>query len=333
MTVRFAALQNICRLSLRCKKKNFTADEVAVSLVIRLPARILQASGGDMRRQARMRQAMRWAAVGVVTGIMLGCGAANPALADDSAACGVETARQEKQQGIPDRLLHAISLVESGRWDADKRASFAWPWTVMAEGEGRFLPTKAAAIAEVEALQARGVKNIDVGCMQVNLLAHKGAFANLDEAFEPATNVGYGARFLMGLYSSTENWTTAAAYYHSQTPSLAAEYKTKLIAAWDAAKKRPDERLLTASLDSDDPENRPPIGLMLPAPPRTEADVKSLHGHNEGMEGARIASINQERTLAERAEAKRIADAYRQARIEEWRLRREQMAKMRIGKG
>ncbi|HMA51176.1 MAG TPA: murein transglycosylase, partial [Magnetospirillaceae bacterium] len=112
--------------------------------------------------------------------------AAKPALAlEDALVCGQETARQEKLQAIPDRLLHAISLVESGRWDADHRATLAWPWTVMAEGEGRFLPSKDAAIAEVKKLQARGLRNIDVGCMQVNLLAHADAFATLDEAFEP----------------------------------------------------------------------------------------------------------------------------------------------------
>src|SRR5579871_1916551 len=137
------------------------------------------------------------------------CGAAKPAaaLADpafnsvDALACGQETARQEKQQAIPDRLLHAISLVESGRWDAEHQATLAWPWTVMAEGEGRFLPSKEAAIAEVRKLQARGVRNIDVGCMQINLLAHPDAFANLDEAFEPRSNVAYAARFLNDLYN------------------------------------------------------------------------------------------------------------------------------------
>ena len=41
-----------------------------------------------------------------------------------------------------------------------------------AEGVGTYYPSKAAAIAAVEALQARGVQSADVGCMQVNLLHH-----------------------------------------------------------------------------------------------------------------------------------------------------------------
>jgi hypothetical protein len=243
---------------------------------------------------------------------------------DDAAVCGVETARQEKTQGIPDRLLHAISLVESGRWDNENRASFAWPWTVMAEGEGRFLPTKAAAIAEVRKLQASGVRNIDVGCMQVNLLAHPDAFGSLDEAFEPATNVAYAARFLNGLHDATGNWSTAGAYYHSQTPSLAAAYKARLLSTWDSAKAHADPRAQFASLESAS-MGRPSVGLWpaltenqmarRPAPAAPNAAPMAL---------AERKAIAESRTYTDRLEAKRIADAYRQARLEEYRLRKSQ---------
>lgn len=237
---------------------------------------------------------------------------------DDNQLCGAETVRQERLQNIPDRLLHAISLVESGRWNADRRETLAWPWTVMAEGEGRFLPSKAAAIAEVKKLQARGVRNIDVGCMQVNLLAHPDAFANLDEAFEPATNVAYAARFLVGLHDSTQNWPTAGAYYHSQTPSEAAPYKAKLLSTWDKAKGHSDGRLQLASAS----DNHPPIGLYMPAMERSAAaePARALPGR------APAPAADASRPAAEKAEAKRIADAYRQARLEEYRLRRAQVA-------
>ena len=250
---------------------------------------------------------------------------ANPAQAlEDNQLCGAETIRQERQMGIPDRLLHAISLVESGRWDSERRETLAWPWTVMAEGEGRFLPTKAAAVAEVKKLQARGVRNIDVGCMQVNLLAHLDAFANLDEAFEPSTNVAYAGRFLMGLYGSTQNWATAGAYYHSQTPSEAAPYKAKLLSTWNTAKGKGDARVQLAS----SAENQPPIGIYLPPDVHeVEAQLASPHpaAHLRGTAMAAQGSADS-RSEAERAEAKRIADAYRQARIAEYQRRRSQMS-------
>ena len=239
--------------------------------------------------------------------------AAKPALAlDDAMICGQETARQERMMSIPDRLLHAISLVESGRWDAEHRASVAWPWTVMAEGEGRFLPSKAAAIAEVTKLKARGVRNIDVGCMQVNLLAHPDAFATLDEAFEPRSNVAYAARFLRELYANDNNWGQAGAHYHSQTPSEAAPYKAKLMAVWDKARGTSDTRVMLASASSEDSYsgNRAPLGIVFAsdlAPRELSVTAKPD-----------ILA----RTEAERAAAKRSADAYRQAKLEEYKQKK-----------
>lgn len=146
--------------------------------------------------------------------------------------CAGPAMTQERRHGIPEGLLRAISLTESGRWDERSRASIAWPWTVTAKGEGRFLPSKDAAIAEVERLKAEGVRNIDVGCMQVNLQYHPDAFKTLDEAFDPASNVAYAARFLTNLHAASGEWTTAATRYHSHTPHLAASYQRKLAKLW-----------------------------------------------------------------------------------------------------
>ena len=254
---------------------------------------------------------------------------------DDTHICGVETLRQEKLQSIPDKLLHAISLVESGRWDADRKASFAWPWTVTADGEGHFLPSKQAAIAEVRHLQSKGVDNIDVGCMQVNLRAHPEAFANLDQAFDPAANVSYGARFLAELRANTPDWDTAAAYYHSQTPALAAAYENKLVAAWREVRAKLEDRgdssMITAP-QAAGLEDRPPIGMLLPTPAQTVADLQAQLVTRDKVADAASAAARAARlatTEAERAEAKRIADAYRAARLEEYRRRKLQMAAAR----
>lgn len=256
---------------------------------------------------------------------------------DDSRICGVETLRQERLQAIPDRLLHAISLVESGRWDNDRKESFAWPWTVMAEGEGHFLPTKTAAITEVSRLKAKGVANIDVGCMQVNLQAHPEAFPSLEEAFDPATNVAYGARFLNELRASTPDWETAAAFYHSQTPALAAAYKTKLIAAWKDALAHPDDRDASAiELAALFPASRPPVGMILPMPARDMEDpavqvAAKVRAQTAAAEAAAAADRATKLAQADaaKAEAKRIADAYREARLAEYRRHKLQMADAR----
>lgn len=224
--------------------------------------------------------------------------------------CGAETRRQERAHGIPAGLLSAISLVESGRFDKHSRASIAWPWTVMAEGKGRFLPSKAAAIAEVAALQARGVRNIDVGCMQINLQAHRDAFPNLATAFDPGANVAYAAKFLLRLREETGSWARAGTHYHSRTPHLAAAYRVKLALAWNrihddatppATKARQPVQGGIAWGAATVP--RPP--LLAPVVKRTAEPVETP---------ATIA--------AKRAEAKRAADAWRAEKLAEYHLRK-----------
>src|SRR5271156_2546339 len=125
--------------------------------------------------------------------------------------CRAAIAAAERGHAIPPQLLAAIGRVESGRRDPDTGAWGAWPWTINAEGQGSYFESKAQAIRAVEALRARGVRSIDVGCMQVNLMHHPAAFANLDMAFEPAVNADYAARFLVELHGQTGDWTKATA--------------------------------------------------------------------------------------------------------------------------
>lgn len=237
---------------------------------------------------------------------------AAPTVATDL-LCAEQVRATEASYGIPQGLLESISIVESGRYDSERRATIAWPWTVMAQGQGRYFPTKAEAIAEVRRLKSRGVENIDVGCMQVNLHFHPNAFATLEEAFDPAANVAYAARFLIGLFEATNHWPTAASYYHSQTPNLAATYRQKLMKVW-------------AALGGEDSSTR-----LASAPPRLPAPaVARLPDRN------RLARADTDRRLerqreqdANRAEEARIAAAYRMARVAEYQLRRAHFAEMR----
>jgi hypothetical protein len=159
------------------------------------------------------------------------------ALGPDGLSCAAPIGWAERLVNSPERLLASVALAESGRWDPVHRAKVAWPWTVTAEGQGRFFPTKAAAIAWVKTLRARGIKNIDVGCMQVNLMHHPDAFATLDEAFEPATNDAWAAAFLARLYHDKRSWTTAVGLYHSATPVYHFAYRRKVLAIWNEERR------------------------------------------------------------------------------------------------
>lgn len=153
--------------------------------------------------------------------------------------CAYVTNLVERQAGVPSRLLHAVSLIESGRYDKESRATSAWPWTINAEGAGQYFPTKEEAVAAVRKLQVRGVKSIDVGCMQVNLMHHPNAFPSLEAAFDPVANVRYAAAFLTDLRETTQSWEQAVAHYHSATPARGGPYRDKVLAKWGQERGKP----------------------------------------------------------------------------------------------
>ena len=148
-----------------------------------------------------------------------------------SNSCEIHIIHHEKQRSIPSGLLQAISKVESGRKSIAGRL-VAWPWTVNAQGQGYYFATKEAAIAAVQAMQFKGIKSIDVGCMQVNLYHHPYAFKNLSDAFEPAKNVAYAASFLTQLKKEHASWHTAVAHYHSANPLFHIPYRKTVLAMW-----------------------------------------------------------------------------------------------------
>jgi hypothetical protein len=155
-----------------------------------------------------------------------------------SALCHQTISRTERELKLPVGIMQAISLAESGRWDKASQSHFAWPWTVMALGKGRFYPSKAAAIAAVRELQADGVKNIDVGCMQVNLKYHPDAFESLEEAFDPTVNALYAAQLFAKLRVTTRSIHRAVAHYHSTTREHNIPYTRKVMRLWNEQRQR-----------------------------------------------------------------------------------------------
>jgi soluble lytic murein transglycosylase-like protein len=152
--------------------------------------------------------------------------------AEEGCAPAIKTS--ERENNLPSHLLRAIGAVESGRPDRLTGQVGAWPWTVNAGGDSRMFDTRDEAIAFVRDAQARGIRSIDVGCMQINLMYHPDAFASLEEAFTPEANVRYAATFLLDLHRRTGDWTSATGNYHSTTPGLSETYARRVRAVRNA---------------------------------------------------------------------------------------------------
>lgn len=161
------------------------------------------------------------------------------ASADPGHICAAAVRQAETSHRVPRLLLHAVSLAESGRWHKDRQASIAWPWTVTAQGAGKYYPDRAAAIAAVKRLKAEGVRNIDVGCMQINLMYHANAFDDIEQAFDPLANTTYAAQFLKSLRSDAGSWAHAVARYHSSNwKSRGQPYWRKVHRLWNKERWR-----------------------------------------------------------------------------------------------
>jgi hypothetical protein len=159
--------------------------------------------------------------------------AQEPSASDDWRVCAAAGSAAERRFGIPEGLLHAIGLVESGR--SGPAGTAPWPWAIDADGQSMFAADRGAAVAMVAARQAAGTASIDVGCFQVNLLHHPDAFESLEQAFDPDANAAYAARFLAALHDRTGSWEDAVAAYHSAAPERGLPYRDRVLAAWSGS--------------------------------------------------------------------------------------------------
>ena len=174
-----------------------------------------------------------WAAAAVPVLVLLASPAAaaqfGPPPPAPYALCEAAIAAAAAGTKMPANLTLSIARAESGRADPVTRRTRPWPWTINAGGVGHYYETKEEAVAAVHAFRARGVTSVDVGCMQVNLRHHPNAFATLEDAFDPAVNARYAARFLIDLHRQLGDWTRATAAYHSQTPELGEAYVRRVL--------------------------------------------------------------------------------------------------------
>jgi len=179
--------------------------------------------------------ALQWTAwrAGFLVAFLLLGGAARAAElpwdVQQAALCTAAISTAETHHHLPPGLLTAISKVESGRPITGMSDVRAWPWTIDADGVGLFFESKAAALAWARQGLARGVRFMDVGCLQIDLQMHPGAFHTLEDAFDPTINAEYAATFLQSLgVEASGDWNVATGLYHSHTPDLAAAYRNRV---------------------------------------------------------------------------------------------------------
>lgn len=145
-----------------------------------------------------------------------------------SSICDQAAKIASQKTGVPFSVLRAIAWAETGHTNAESKTFGSWPWAVQSMGRGNWLPSRDAAVDFVANLIAKGERNIDIGCFQLNFHWHGSAFKNLEAMIMPENNALYAAQFLQTLYRDSGDWRMAVGQYHSQDKDRAQAYVDRL---------------------------------------------------------------------------------------------------------
>ena len=159
---------------------------------------------GTATRTGRIRRLHRAGLVVIFTYSL-----AAPAVAAGANLCEREMTASAARHGVPLGILYSIGMTESGN------KGTLHPYAMNIEGRPVFAKNRADAIRRFRRARKKGMRLIDIGCMQINHHYHAKAFSSVQEMFVPARNVDYAARFLKSLRAREGSWTMAAARYHA----------------------------------------------------------------------------------------------------------------------
>lgn len=132
--------------------------------------------------------------------------------------------------GVAPELVYAVALAESRRLNGKDTVS-PWPWTLNIEGKGYYFETAEEAKAKLEEALGQGIKSIDVGPMQVNLVWNGFRVENPSELFDLGTAAKVGALILKeAIASYPTDLTIGVGRYHNWEDSNRAHtYGTRVL--------------------------------------------------------------------------------------------------------
>lgn len=124
-------------------------------------------------------------------------------------ACEAAMQQASASYGVPLGILYAVGLTETGG------NGTLQPLAMNGGGESYVAASPADGERKLAEFGRRGVKLVDLGCMQINYRWHGSKFGSVAEMFDPTRNVDYAARFLGELKQQYGSWTMAAARYNA----------------------------------------------------------------------------------------------------------------------
>ena len=122
-----------------------------------------------------------------------------------------------REAGVPPAVLYGVALQESSLLFslAGERRSLPWPWTLNVAGSPARLATRSQAEERLRAALRSGIRNVDVGPMQVNWRYHEERLGSVRRALDPFWNLRVGAELLRTHYAASRDWHVAVGHYHA----------------------------------------------------------------------------------------------------------------------
>ncbi|MFD1378788.1 lytic transglycosylase domain-containing protein [Fodinicurvata halophila] len=162
-------------------------------------------------------------------------------------AVGLRLARQTRQAiaeveaafDIPEDLLQALALVESGTTVGGEK--HPWPWSLNSNGHGWRFASRRDALAALDRLLLAGFASVDLGALQVNLYWHGEDVSEFAHGLDPRENAGIAARYLSELHRQHGSWEGAVRHYHSYNPAHQQRYLCRVRAELARLGRNPSE--------------------------------------------------------------------------------------------
>lgn len=137
------------------------------------------------------------------------------------------------EHGIPQSVLFAVALTESGKQTGRTGTLRPWPWTLNVAGRGYFFDSRQAAWQALMTYLEEGKRSIDIGLMQVNWRYHQDRLGTPWQALDPYHNIRVGAGILQDCYATWQDWWGSVGCYHSPKDSHRADrYRRRVVSHW-----------------------------------------------------------------------------------------------------
>lgn len=140
------------------------------------------------------------------------------ASAPAASSCLPHIAQAERHYALPEGLLLAIAMTESGHQGAP------YPWALNIGGTPYFPADYQRAARLVRTDHGAPRRDVAIGCMQIHMTYHLDAFGAPEWALHPVYNVWYAAGFLHDLAVRHQSWVSAIGRYHASNPSAQRDY-------------------------------------------------------------------------------------------------------------